>query len=432
MNSIKGKRVAEWVKTVLIALLTASALLLGWQTRLFNDFFSAIPLFGGVAALGRGSVGTGATESGGAALIEAARPLIIVITNEEGDRYGVKYDTLARDIAYDRTSGILREALGFASEALEISEDEWRAALLRPGVYFEYATPVKLSVLDGWLDARIPGTIGEVSLRRVFVAFGGDKSRIYYQNNDNGLFFASDTASSSGKTQELEMYTANGAQFAFETGIGASENAPYILILPGNDYYDVQAAAAGSVEELLDKVFHAMGHSDETYTDYYESDGALVRVGTQFNISADARGRVKYRRTDIYPLNGAEQTLSEGEAIENARIVVADTIGSLESGAEVFFESLEYGGGNTWSVFFGYYIAGGRIHLYEDGYAARIIFTEGSITEIEVKLRSFTLGGEVTRLPSEKLVLAAAGGEFMLCYSDTGAEKLQPAWVLYN
>ena len=422
----------EWVKTGLIALFTMSALLLGWQTKLFNDFFSAIPFFRDVAVLLRGTAGAGAAESGEVTLKEAARPLTIIITNEEGSRYGVKYDTIARNIDYDRTSSILRDALGSASVPREINEEEWRAALLLPGVYFEYYMPVRLSILVGWLDVRLSETMSDMLLRRMFIAFSEDRSRIYYQNNDNGKFFVADTAASAGKVQELDMYVANYAQFAFETGIDTAENAPYMLLLPESDYSDIRAASVGSVEDLSDIVLHAMGHGNERDMQYYGGDGELIRVGPQFNIRVDALGRVLYRRTDVYPQQSEEYMQSESEMIEIARIIVADTLGSTGSGAEVFFETLEYSEGNLCSVYFGYYISGGRIHLYDDGYAARITFHEGMVTEFELNFRHYTLSGEFTRLLPKRQALAAAGGEFVLYYSDTGTERLQPMWVLYD
>jgi hypothetical protein len=426
----KAGRAAEWIKTALIVLLTASALLLGWRTQLFNDVNSTFPFFGSVAGLMRGTTGTG--EASGVALKEAARPLVIVITNEDGDRFGVRYDSDERNAIYDRTSSIVGEALGSASAPAEISEDEWRAALSRAGVYFEYASPVRLSVLDGWLGAQMPD-IAEAAedafLRRICVAFGEDRSRIYYQDIGSGLFFGADTASAAGKAQELEMYSPNGAVFAFELGITGAEDAPYMLIMHGRDHPDVRASAPGSAVELLDITLAAFGHSNEVYTTFPEGDGALRRIGTRFNIMVSAQGGVTYRRIDAPALDRERRALNESEMIERARVIVADTIGGVCGNAEVFFESLEYVAEGSYSVVFNYYIAGGGVFLFEDGYAARITFTSGVVMNAELNYRHLARTYEYTRLLPERLALAAAGGEFMLYYSDTGAETMQPSWV---
>lgn len=425
-----SKRAIELIKTFLIILLTLSALLLAWQTRLFNEVFAAIPLYGNLVELVRGSAG-GVTEQGGASLKEAARPLSIVITNEEGGRFGLKYDTEARNAVYERTSIIIGEALGSASAPSEISEDEWRSALSGHGVYYEYITPIRLSVLDGWLGAKMPETTQDILLRRIFIAFGEERSRLYYQDHGSGLFFGMDTASAAAKAQELEIYSANGAEFAFETGVAGSENAPYMLIMPGSDHPEVRVTAVGSAEELLEKALYAFGHLGETYHTYDGDSDTLICVGIQFHIRVSSDGRVQYRRTDGLPAEGEAPVLSESEMTEQARAIASDSIGVSSGSAEVVFEEFRRGE-DSYTVFFSYYIAGGRVHLSEDMHGASVTFSSGVVTAIEVNFRNITFTGELTRLLPERQALAATSGEFMLCYSDTGSENLHPFWVRYG
>jgi len=422
-------RAVEWAKTSLIVLLTVSAVFLAYRSGLFNDFFSAAPLFESVAGLVRGTSGT--SEPSGSAIKEAARPLVIVITGEGGWRYGVKYDTESRNALYDRTSSILGEALGSAAQPNEVSEEEWRTALTGPGVFFEYIMPVNLSVLDGWLGVRMSLAEENVPLRRILVSFGTERNRIYYQNGDNGLFFGADTASTAGIAQDLESHSSNGAFFAFETDIAGSAHAPYMLIMPGNEHPNLSAALPGGPGEPMDEVLAALGHGNEEYAEYI-SEGMLVRVGTQFNIRADANGRVIYRPIDWITYRGEAPAFSEREMIEIARVVVGDTIGIASGDAEVFFESLEHDAMGSGVVSFGYYISGGRIFLHEDKPAARVTITSGLVSEIELNLVSFSLTGGLTWLLPERLALAAAGGEFILSYSHTGYEMLQPSWVKHE
>ena len=421
----KAGKAHEAVKTALIVLLAASAVLLGWRTRLFDDIFRMIPFFGNVADLMWG--GTGTQDAGGLILKEAARPLCIVITNDECERYGVRYETETRNSVYDRASSIMSEALGSASQPREIGEEEWRGALLGAGVFFSYASPVKLSVLDGWLGTKTSVFPDDVSVRNVFVAFGKDRSRIFFQDHESGRFYGAETASSAGKAQELGIYNPNGAMFAFEANIETSAVAPYIIILTGDEHPDAHAGPSGTKEELLGVAVAALGHEDETYTVLSDGDGALRCVGTQFNVRADDKGYVFYRRTDSLPPAEERLTLSEGEMIEQARVIAENTIGALGGNAEVFFESSGYDVG-YFSVYFGYYLAGGRVYLSNDANAAKVNFLSGVVRDIELNFRSFTFDGAFTRLLPERQAYAAAGGEFELCYSDTGAETIQPFW----
>jgi hypothetical protein len=434
----KSTRIVEWIKTSLIALLSASALLLVWQTGIAREFVIAIPFLSNVAVMVMS--GAAPSEPVGAVAKEAARPLCIVITTQDGGRYASKYDTAERNVVYDRTSSILGEVLGSSADFVEVGEDEWRAALSGQGLYYEYVAPVKLSVLDGWLYARTPNIRSDASLRRVFVAFGEDRSSIYYQDADSGIFFGADTASAAGTAQELGVYTPNGARFAFETGVASSEESAYMVILPGDVYSNARVTPAGGAEQLLDVVIDAAGHRTETNRIYYDAAGTLVCVGTQFNIRLYNDGRAVYRHTGIAA--NLEDTGSpgdnegfgvggdsgEGAMIEMARIAADSTVGRLCGAAEVFFESIEYYPGDVCTVYFTYYFAGGRVLLANDGFAAKVTLNAGEVAEMELHFLNFAIAAETTLLLPELQTFAAAGGEFMLCYSDAGADTFEPFW----
>jgi len=420
--------IIEWVKTALIILLAAGAVLLGGQTGLFNGFLVSIPLFGSVAELVRGNAGI--NQTGSIQLKEAARPLTIVVTDEQGSHYGVRFETEERNAVYDRTSSIMGEALGSVSSWLEVKEDEWRAALSGHGVCYEYILPVKMSNLNGWFDARLPDIMEDAWLRRICIAFGEDKSRIYYQDHTTGSFYGADTASSAGKAQSLGIYSPNGAAYAFEAGVRGSHNVPYMLIMPGNEHPVVRSGSAGNAEDLMDAVLFLLGHNNEQYTWSSESDGSLRRVGTRFNIQINDAGGVRYRRLEVSMPDPGAPPQGEGEIIEQARRIVEETLGKVCGAAEVFYEAAEESEGDTITVLFGYYIAGGSVYLPEDRFAARISIASGVVTDLDINFRSFSLTGEYTMLLPERQTLAAAGCEFLLYYSDSGAEILQPAWVL--
>ena len=423
----KSRRAIELTKTVIILLLTVSAVLLAWRTGLFSDIFQAFPVIGDVAQLVRGTPGTPAYNAGAAVKEEAARPISIVITNEQGGRFGVRNDKAVRNAVYERASSIIGEALGSASTPVQISVEQWREALSGPGVFFEYITPVRLSVLDGWLGSRMPYSAEDAEIRRIFVSFGEERNRIYFQEHYSGLFFGADTASAAGKAQELAMYLPNGAMFAFETQLRGSENAPYMLIMPGVYYPDVRSASAGSREEMLESALVVFGHRNEVVPTYPSGD-ELVSAGTQFNIRVHPDGTVVYRRTDGFVAEAEMPELSLGEMIEKARAIVSASVGAKAGDAEVAFEAIEYSSG-VYSVYFGYYIAGGRVYLYGDRHAAVISFSSGTISEAELNFRNFTFTNTYTRLLPEKQALAAAGGEFILNHSDIGQEILAPSWV---
>ena len=420
----KPSRKIEWVKTALIVILTVSALILLWQTRLLKDFIGEVPFFGNASG-----AAYGATPGDADNLIEkeAARPLTIVITEQNGERFGVKYDDETRNAAYDRTSSIFAEALGSMSELTVITEDEWRAALGGSGVFYEYAVPIRLSILDGWLRSRMPETEEDFLLRRVFVAFGEDRNRIFFSEHENALFYRAETASSAGMTQDIAAYNANGALFAFETELKAAENAPYTLIMEGNLHPLVNSESAGTAEELLEAAKNAFGHRGEPNILEYDMFDTLVCVGMEFEIRVFPGGSVIYRRTDDSSEAGARQSLSESEMIEAARVIIAETLGTV-SGAEVYFTSIESESENQNDVTFSYYIAGGQVHMQEDGYAANITLSQGIVTSAQLNFRAFSVTEEYAALLPEIQAFAAANGAFALNYSDSGLAFMEPLW----
>ena len=420
------KKIIEGAKTALIIMLTVSMIVLGGQTRLFSDVAASVPFFGNFTGLGRAEP---TAEPGETIVMEAARPLVIVITHEDGGRFGAKYDTDIRNEVYDWTSGIVGEALGSASAFEQICQYRWREALSAPGVFFEYFSPVRLSIINNWLGARLAYIDRDFLLRRIFVEFCDDSNRIYLQDIQSGNFYSANTASFARKAQELETLRPNGAQFAFEIGSAGASEAPYMLILPDAKHPIVVADSASSAEEILYIVRNAFGHGRETDRRYFDND-TLVSIGVNFNVRVQPCGTVLYRRTDRPP--AIDDNISDSRIIEQARIAVSRTIARTAAGAEVFFEHLEFLDNDNSVVTFGYYIAGGRIRLIDDMPAARLLVSGGIVVEAEMKFRSFSVSGEqYAGLLPEVIILAAAGGEFILNFSDTGSELLTPMWVAF-
>jgi len=420
-----SRKTIELLKTILILLLTINALFLAWRTGLFSDAIAAFPMIGNVAQLMRPA--TSSEEPRTDIVKEAARPIAIVITNEQGERFGVRGETVLKNSLYDRLAGTMGEAMGSASNPVEISSDQWRAALSGSSVLFEYITPINLPVIAEWFGAGASEVYEDIYIRRIFISFGEDRSRLYFQDHKNGLYFGADTASTAGKAQELSGYLPNGALFAFETGYRGYENAPYQLIMPGVYFPNIRSEAPGSQQEMLEKALTVFGHYAEVHRTYTSAD-VLVGVGTQFNIRISVDGQIIYRRTDMPEADAEEPLLTLSEMIERARIITEKSIGEKSGEAEVNFEAIIYSEG-IYNVYFGYYIAGGRVYLYEDRHASVISFSSGIITDAELNIRSFFLSGEYTRLLPERQALAAANGEFILSYSDAGQEILHPAWV---
>ncbi|NLA85978.1 MAG: hypothetical protein GX847_01590, partial [Clostridiales bacterium] len=187
MSGRKG--LSEWIKNIIILLLLVSAVFLGWQSQLFGNV--SVKLNALTNPAGDNSVDSGSdVQAEETKNIGQARPVSIAVTDSSGAHYGAKYDLNAIDNIYGNTVLIFREALWTAQTPEKADERAWRAALRSPGVYFEYMTPIRLSILDGWCEAEITGGWRDLSVRRLCVAVVAETPRLYFQEDGTGTYYA--------------------------------------------------------------------------------------------------------------------------------------------------------------------------------------------------------------------------------------------------
>ena len=172
-------------------------------------------------------------EEAAAQFTEAAKPISIVVTNADGEHYGVKYDMDEISALYSKTVLIFSEALVSAPEAERVTETVWRDALLSCSVYFEYHAPVKLSVLDGWFGSEISGDWAEISVRRLCVVAGNENNSLYFMDEQSGDFYAAETEASGGVAEVSDSVGINSTLFAFELDDGYTSPDCFTLFKAG-------------------------------------------------------------------------------------------------------------------------------------------------------------------------------------------------------
>jgi hypothetical protein len=422
----RRKNRAERIKNIVILLLLVSAVFLGWESRLFGNTSVSLSVLTNPAE--DKPAGSGSDEQpAGTKTIGEARPVSITVTDSTGAYYGVKYNLDDIDGIYENTVLIFQEALGTAQIPEATDESAWRAALRAPGVFFEYMSPVRLSVLDGWFGAEISGDWRTLSVRRLGVAVDGEP-RLYFQDDETGTFYTADTAVLADSITKLtSLYAANTASFAYEILGAASLISPYALILPEQTDHPRLEAKNPLTGETLIKVLRKFGVSEHLKPIQLDA-GVLAYPEDDFRIELSPNGTVNYKRTGSPEASSGPA--DESGAIELARQAVADSIAEYcGDGARVYFEEVRSGGPGSFEVLFTYVFAGGRVYLDQDGYAASVTITDGAISKMELRFRSFAVIGQVSGLLPEIQAAAASGGAFMLCYSDNGGTILEPAWV---
>ena len=415
------RKTLEHLKSAVIVILCLTLVFLVWKSGLFKS---------SAGAAGTSRVDTQNTESGeiddsGSVSAEAARPMIIVLNSEDGNRHADKYDTASLNRTYERTGRLFAEAMGSAGEPVQIDAEDWHRALCSPGACFIYLSPVKLSVLDGWLGTEITGLWKEMSARSVCIYEEHDGVHFAFADPDTGLMYSCATTL---PAEALAEQTANagesGAAYLFETGRTDVPEQDVLIFNGSSEHPFLDASDPLASGETMKDVLRQFGVDMESGSSYTDSDGTRVFIDNDFTI------RIKGTDTLIYRLNEEPDgnAVSAAIAVEMVRDIIQRTAGRYCGDAEIRFLSAGADADGTYSIEFCYTAAGGRIFTGSSGTAVRARVKAGVITDMTVRFRSYTVGAEQASLMPELQTAAAAGGRFVLGYSDTGAGVIGPEW----
>ena len=402
-----SRRTLEALKTVLIAVLLVSAVLLGYS----SDVFSGVS--GAFTPSQMPSFEHGSTTATPA---EAARPTMLVLTNATGGRAVFKYDIDALDLVYERTSGNLGEALVALAFPEECSEDEWRKALQAPGVMFEYPGSIPLELVREWLGS--PGEGFGITVRRMCFVFDNNNAALYL--DDGEKFYMSQTTALGGELFVAASYES-GIKYLFEQENNTT--APYMILHPDNTHATALSYNPLSDSTALADAVSVLGIDLKLTSSYVDTDGTRFYVSNTFDLFISPDGVVNYRRD-----NAGDAPVGFCESVDIARRVAVSTIGALAGDARVYFTGFYYEN-NSLTVLFDYFFEGGRVFFPGHSSAAKITVAGGVVTSAELCFRSFSQG-ESTQLLPERLALTVSGGEFSLGYADSATSA--PFWYSHE
>lgn len=421
MNNQKSRK--EKIKNIVIILLVLSAVILGWESRLFGNSSDDAGFAELLNRIIQGSGDENDKKTAGAVM-----PVCIAVTDSAGVHSAVRYDMAELGRLYDKTVPILSGALRASRTPSEIDPSAWQSALTAPGVYFEYLSPVKLSVLSRLIGSELSGSWGSIPVQRVCVSYQNGKTRLLFCDCNTGRFYVSNTAAPDGIDSLTESIGISSAVFAFERGIQTLNNPNCLLMPDVSTHPEVEVKNPLADEKTLADVLTALGvsaHLKSTYTE----NGTQVYVENAFTVRLLSDGTVIYRLTG--DTENAGPVLNESAAIEKAWYAVSASIGKYcGNDAYVYFDSITRPEDNGYKVNFTYMVAGGLVRIGGDGYAASVTMKDGTITAMELRFRSYSVRDTQRDLLPEIQTAAASSGAFMLAYDDNGNEKLEPVWIV--
>ena len=407
----------EHVKSLLILLLTVSAVFLAWKTGLFQRMLpEQLPIL------------PPEPTPGTSTYIAAANPLSAAVTSAAGMVHGIGCDDEKMEELLQSFRPVLGEAMGSASEPVRVAEEEWRLALEGPGLFLDYGEPVSLNVLARWFGTSAAFAPEERTNRLLFSLTEDEAVKLYYLDEQGAACSCDTLALGSALFAEINAYLPNGAEFAMEVK-SLSSCDPYALIqreLP--ELHAIYAVDAGE-NAALQKAAEVCGVNLSAGSSFQEQDGT-VYLGDVGRLRLESDGCLRY----IASQRGEwGETPEEADQIELSRTILSQLceacggIGELEyTGTERGEESTQYR--------FSYRVLGIRVKL-NYGTAGWAVFRNGRLEEFGFRPRTYLTSSTVERIPP--LQAAAAAGNLRpgsapeLVLSDPGGSTIiEPVWSL--
>lgn len=420
-----NRRVIEWGKNILIALLTLSAIVLLSMTPLVQDSGLTGLLHPRPAQTGNSA---DSTQSG------PVLPARLAVCRD-GDRFGLQYDDSRMEEVFAAFVPLLGDALSEAGTPAALTEAQWRGCLRKRGAYFDFSGQVPLAALARWLGGGNCPLDGSAR-RLVLVAGEEDTVSLCWEDGNGGGYFTCSTTLSRSLHLDpaVEAVTSNGAYFAFEDESLSALLDPFTLITEGEPaagLYTVTSplSTAAGAEALVDALSfnsqnHAPGSSGEVYMD--GTDRLVLRDGVTVSYRAAQGGK--------YPVEHTGGAVSAAQAAKAARALAEQAIAPLCGEARLYLLSVQPHGNGGWRIRFGYRLNGCAVWLYEDGWAAEFLVKNGSITEFVLHLRHYAAQGEdALLLPIRKAAamlpdLTRERRELVIQYRDGGGQSVSPGW----
>ena len=436
----------ERLKSLLIVLLTLSALALTLRVLLFNELAGQGPRgwLDNLTSLFRQEQTASTGDPGGSIQSSAAAQPVRLSVSDGSERFAVQYDTAQTDQMFSSLGILLSEALSSAAAPSEVTEQAWRDALCAPGVWFDFLGNIPLEALCAWMVEGGSNPNLTAAARQVAVARddGGGVS-LYYHNVEDGLYYACRTAVAyEGHMDELVTgYGGNGVSFVFELEEGGGYDGldPYVLLsatTPSPAVFRASTPLSGTDTNAVSALQESLSFQVSSDAIYAIPGGLRLRLGRE-TLEIGGDGTVTYHTSEELPTRYpvGEDGYTVTELVETTRRLAADTVGRTCGAARLYLVGVETGGDGAVTVSFGYSLNGAAVLLPEDGCAARFTVQDGQITDYTLRFREYEETAEHSLLLPERQAAAALdalspeGRELLLCYTDNGGDTVQAGWV---
>jgi hypothetical protein len=396
---------------------------------------AAVLLFGsqtagnGASPLGSLLSGSGkaASASDSSTLVRAALPMHIIIRN--GDESSGYLNVTSSDAVFENLGTVLKEAVGSAGTQSQTDEQDFREALQRSSVCFDFFSPLPTQVIAEWLGLSGENMSHSAELLLVSGDTGGPV-RLYAASPDDGTYYVWSTAASyRSLLRAVSPYTENNARFAFSDS-GYSGISPYTVIPDVLPSLASLSASSRISADTTGSLLALLGFNAHSNTKYAESNGTEVIIDGSRTLRISSDGLVS---CDM--LSDGNDSFSARDANGDTTVVSAvSAVWKLAGGISSVIGSDIYIAGcsetdNGFTVSIGYRYGGYPI-ASPDGAAMKFSVENGKITSFSALCRGYVSSETASHLlPARQAAAAAAKGSLLtIGYFDSGSSA-DAAWL---
>ena len=415
----------DFIQNITIAVLCVSAVLLFAQTQIYS-----LGVDGGLLSFLSGREPAANPTDAGQSAVSLTAPVRVAATSSLG-RYG-SVSLVTDDDAFEPLRGLLEQALSSASDDYAASSaDAFFQALERTSIYYDFLTPLPISVLGELV--RTSAEEETISARRLILAEENGSVALYLWDGAEGYYRAGTSLSLDALEQTVSQYELGNAFFAYESeDPNARSVAPYSLFLEEEPTLPELSISIPLAD--IDHLLLALDFNPNTQFRYVDASGAeVVREGGR-TLRIHPDGSVSYQSGS----NGALAIPSAGEVPTLLEMVTAvnslldDLLGVSAGDADLYVAEVEESGGDI-VLRFDYQIGGIPVRFTDGESAAEVTIAEGAVSGMTLRIRQYTAESTDSLLLPLRQALAIAvrqeGAELLIGYADSGSSTVSAGWL---
>ena len=413
----------DFIQNITIALLCVSAVLLFAQTQAYS-----LGVSGGLLSFLSGNDLPAASTDAGQAASTLTAPVRVAATSSFG-RYG-SVTLSTDDDAFEPLRGLLEQALDSAQDYTVSSADAFAEALDRTSIYYDFLSPLPLSVIG-----ELVRTEGDETrtARRLLLAERDGGVALYLWDGADGYSRCATALAADTLEQTVSQYELGNAFFAYE-----SEEPDAHLLDPLSLFLETEPvlpvlAVSTSLSDT-DQLLQALDFNPNTQFRYADASGAeVVREGGR-TLRIHPDGSLSYQGGSSQTLDipSAEETPTLLEAVTAANTLLHELL-SLSSGDAALYVSGITQSGSETLLRFDYQVDGIPVRFTDGESAAEITISDGYVSSMTCRIRQYTTEGGTSLLLPLRQALAIAvrkeGAELFIGYADSGSSTVSAQWL---